>query len=119
MIEHIVRMFSLSVCTCERQAALYVVLKESFKLYKALSEGLINLADCFFEMDHAAGRQGPGRVPRSHRRQQPPTGTPRLSLCWMPSFILLCACFVTATCWSPAWCVPASTMAFLTGHTAV
>ena len=51
-------MLSLLICTCGRQAALYVVLKESFKLYKALSEGLINLADCFFEMDHAAAAKG-------------------------------------------------------------
>jgi hypothetical protein len=34
------------------------VLKESFKLYKALSEGLINLADRFFEMDHAHAVRG-------------------------------------------------------------
>jgi len=40
------------------QAALYAVLKESFKLYKALSEGLINLADRFFEMDHAHAVKG-------------------------------------------------------------
>ena len=40
------------------QAALYLALKESFKLYKALSEGLINLADRFFEMDHASAAKG-------------------------------------------------------------
>ena len=34
------------------------MLKESFKVYKVLSEGLINLADRFFEMDHAAAAQG-------------------------------------------------------------
>ncbi|KAK9841873.1 hypothetical protein WJX81_008520 [Elliptochloris bilobata] len=39
-------------------ASLFLVLKESFKLYKALSEGLINLADRFFEMDHSAAAKG-------------------------------------------------------------
>ncbi|CAL5227469.1 g10446 [Coccomyxa viridis] len=34
------------------QAALFYVLKESFKVYKAISEGLINLADKFFDMDY-------------------------------------------------------------------
>ena len=34
------------------QAALFYVLKESFKVYKAVSEGLINLADKFFDMDY-------------------------------------------------------------------
>ena len=39
--------------TCLRiQAALFYVLKESFKVYKAVSEGLINLADKFFDMDY-------------------------------------------------------------------
>ena len=28
------------------------MLKESFKVYKAISEGLINLADKFFDMDY-------------------------------------------------------------------
>ena len=28
------------------------MLKESFKVYKAVSEGLINLADKFFDMDY-------------------------------------------------------------------
>jgi len=31
---------------------LFYVLKESFKVYKAVSEGLINLADKFFDMDY-------------------------------------------------------------------
>lgn len=34
------------------QAALFYVLKESFKVYKAISEGLINLSDKFFDMDY-------------------------------------------------------------------
>ena len=38
-------------CLCI-QAALFYVLKESFKVYKAVSEGLINLADKFFDMDY-------------------------------------------------------------------
>lgn len=37
---------------CMLQAALFYVLKESFKVYKAISEGLINLADKFFDMDY-------------------------------------------------------------------
>ena len=37
---------------CTLQAALFYVLKESFKVYKAVSEGLINLADKFFDMDY-------------------------------------------------------------------
>ena len=37
---------------CMWQAALFYVLKESFKVYKAISEGLINLADKFFDMDY-------------------------------------------------------------------
>ena len=37
---------------CVWQAALFYVLKESFKVYKAISEGLINLADKFFDMDY-------------------------------------------------------------------
>ena len=40
------------------QASLYFVLKESFKIYKAISEGLINLADRFFEMDYLAAAKG-------------------------------------------------------------
>lgn len=39
-----------------RQFSLSLVVKESFKLYKAVSESVINLADAFFEMDyHDAG----------------------------------------------------------------
>ena len=34
------------------------MLKESFKVYKAISEGLINLADRFFEMDYLAAQAG-------------------------------------------------------------
>jgi hypothetical protein len=35
-----------------------MVVKESFKLYKAISEGVINLADAFFELDYlVAGAQ--------------------------------------------------------------
>lgn len=34
------------------------MLKESFKIYKAISEGLINLADRFFEMDYLAAAKG-------------------------------------------------------------
>lgn len=40
------------------QAALLLVLKESFKIYKAISEGLINLADKFFEMDYLSAQKG-------------------------------------------------------------
>ena len=40
------------------QASLLLVLTESFKVYKAISEGLINLADRFFEMDHLDAQQG-------------------------------------------------------------
>jgi hypothetical protein len=32
------------------QAALGLVLKESFKLYRAINDGIINLVDKFFEM---------------------------------------------------------------------
>ena len=38
-----------SVLSCF-QESLAIVAKESFKVYKAISEGLINLADRFFEM---------------------------------------------------------------------
>ncbi len=31
---------------------------ESFKVYKAISEGLINLADKFFEMDYLSAQKG-------------------------------------------------------------
>ena len=34
------------------QYALGLVVKESFTLYKAVSEGIINLADTFFEMEY-------------------------------------------------------------------
>jgi hypothetical protein len=34
------------------QFSLSLVVKESFKLYKAASEGVINLADAFFEMEY-------------------------------------------------------------------
>ena len=34
------------------QFSLSLVVKESFKLYKAVSEGVINLADAFFEMEY-------------------------------------------------------------------
>ena len=34
------------------QFALSLVLKESFQLYKAVSEGVINLAGAFFEMEY-------------------------------------------------------------------
>jgi hypothetical protein len=38
------------------QFSLSLVVKESFKVYKAVSEGIINLADAFFEMEaHDAG----------------------------------------------------------------
>ena len=40
------------------QASLLLVLTESFKVYKAISEGLINLADRFFEMDYLDAQQG-------------------------------------------------------------
>lgn len=38
------------------------MVKESFALYKAVSEGIINLADSFFEMDYldAGGWVGGG-----------------------------------------------------------
>ena len=44
------RMYVDAVCLW--QAALFYVLKESFKIYQAISEGLINLADKFFDMDY-------------------------------------------------------------------
>ena len=34
------------------QFSLALVVKESFKVYKAVSEGIINLADAFFEMEY-------------------------------------------------------------------
>jgi len=37
---------------------LLTVLKESFKVYKAISEGLINLADRFFEMEYLDAHKG-------------------------------------------------------------
>lgn len=40
------------------QAALMAVLKESFKVYKAVSEGIINLADRFFEMEYLDAQKG-------------------------------------------------------------
>ncbi|EIE26322.1 hypothetical protein COCSUDRAFT_58860 [Coccomyxa subellipsoidea C-169] len=40
------------------QGSLFFVLKESFKIYKAISEGLINLADKFFEMDYLSAQKG-------------------------------------------------------------
>ncbi len=43
------------------QFALGLVVKESFKVYKAVSEGVINLADAFFEMEyHDAGGRAAG-----------------------------------------------------------
>ncbi|KAI3432215.1 hypothetical protein D9Q98_003777 [Chlorella vulgaris] len=38
--------------------SLSLVVKESFKLYKAVSEGVINLADAFFEMERHDAAQG-------------------------------------------------------------
>ena len=35
-----------------------LVLTESFKIYKAISEGLINLADRFFEMEYLDAVRG-------------------------------------------------------------
>ena len=35
-----------------------LVLTESFKIYKAISEGLINLADRFFEMEYLDAVKG-------------------------------------------------------------
>ena len=40
------------------QASLMAVLKESFKVYKAISEGIINLADRFFEMEYLEAQKG-------------------------------------------------------------
>jgi hypothetical protein len=40
------------------QTALMAVLKESFKVYKAISEGIINLADRFFEMEYLEAQKG-------------------------------------------------------------
>lgn len=40
------------------QAALFAVLKESFRIYKAVSEGIINLADKFFEMEYLDAQKG-------------------------------------------------------------
>lgn len=38
--------------------SLSMVMRESFKLYKALSEGIINLADCFFTMGYLDALKG-------------------------------------------------------------
>jgi hypothetical protein len=38
--------------------ALGLVVKESFKVYKAVSEGVINLADAFFEMEYHDAAKG-------------------------------------------------------------
>ena len=38
--------------------SLSMVVRESFKLYKALSEGVINLADCFFSMEYLDAVKG-------------------------------------------------------------
>lgn len=43
---------------CLLQQSLLTVLKESFKVYKAISEGLINLADRFFEMEYLDAHKG-------------------------------------------------------------
>ena len=40
------------------QASLFAVLKESFRIYKAVSEGVINLADKFFEMEYLEAQKG-------------------------------------------------------------
>lgn len=40
------------------QQSLLTILKESFKVYKAISEGLINLADRFFEMEYHDAHKG-------------------------------------------------------------
>ena len=40
------------------QQSLLTVLKESFKIYKAISEGLINMADRFFEMEYLDAHKG-------------------------------------------------------------
>ena len=42
----------------ELQQSLLTILKESFKVYKAISEGLINLADRFFEMEYHDAHKG-------------------------------------------------------------
>lgn len=44
--------------TSAAQLSLLMVVKESFKLYKAVSEGVINLADTFFEMSHLDAAKG-------------------------------------------------------------
>jgi hypothetical protein len=47
------------------QYALGLVVKESFTLYKSVSEGVINLADNFFEMEYLdAGEPGAGGAAR-------------------------------------------------------
>ena len=43
---------------CFLQQSLLTILKESFKVYKAISEGLINLADRFFEMEYLDAHKG-------------------------------------------------------------
>ncbi len=40
------------------QAALLTVAKESFQIYRAISEGIINLADCFFDMEYTDAQKG-------------------------------------------------------------
>lgn len=46
------------MCACTAQASLLLVLTESFRLYKSISEGLINLADRFFEMEYLEAQKG-------------------------------------------------------------
>ena len=48
----------LDCTTCSLQQSLLTVLKESFKVYKAISEGLINLADRYFEMEYHDAHKG-------------------------------------------------------------
>jgi len=47
-----------NIILCFSQQSLLTVLKESFKVYKAISEGLINLADRFFEMEYLDAHKG-------------------------------------------------------------
>ena len=63
------------------QGALMAVLKESFKVYKAISEGVINLADRFFEMEYLDAQKGleiykESIVDNTRLQVSPPVPTP-------------------------------------------
>jgi hypothetical protein len=65
------------------QGSLFFVLKESFKIYKAISEGLINLADKFFEMDYLSAQKG------LEIYKEAIVSSERLQVCFQPPAIYL------------------------------